>query len=105
MLLYKKLLLITFSTTLVSPAIATCKTLNRRTQQVIEAAVMQKRNCSVEGNCGRQQGGFSSRNTQHLIDHSPLLFAAPVTSIGNHRKTKQKKRIRHRSNLKPVNAG
>lgn len=61
-------------------SVATCKTGNRRTQQVTEAAVMKDKNYIAEGTCRRQhrgqQGGRSSRNTQHLLDHSPLLFAA-----------------------------
>jgi hypothetical protein len=28
-----------------------------------------------------KQGEISSRNTQHLIKYSPLLFAAPISSI------------------------
>jgi hypothetical protein len=35
-----------------------------------------------------QQRGRSSRNTQHLIDHSPLLFAAPISGISSNHKKK-----------------
>jgi hypothetical protein len=66
-------------------AIATFKMGNRRIQQVTEAAVMQNRNCSEEGTCGRQnrgqQRGDSSRNTQPLIDHSLLRSTASVATI------------------------
>jgi hypothetical protein len=71
-------------------AIAIYKTGNRRTQQVTETTVMQNRNYSAEGTCGRQhwgqQGEHSSRNTQHPIDHSLLLFATPISS-NHHRKS------------------
>jgi hypothetical protein len=75
-------------------AIATCKTGNRRTQKVTEAAVVQNRNYSAEGTCGRQhrgqQGGRSSENTQYLIDHLPLFFIAPITSTSSkHHNKKQ----------------
>jgi hypothetical protein len=43
---------------------------------------MQNRNYSVDGTCGRQQGGHS-RNARQLIDHSLLVFAAPISSIGS----------------------
>jgi hypothetical protein len=50
---------------------------------------MQNSKYSTEGTCGRQywgqQGGCSSPNTQHLINHLPLLFAAQISSIhSNH---------------------
>jgi hypothetical protein len=68
-------------------AIATCKKVNRHTQQVTEAAVMQNRDYSAEGTRGRQnrgwQGGHSSRNTQHPIDRSLLLSAAPNSSASS----------------------
>jgi hypothetical protein len=60
---------------------------NRCTQQVTDTAVMQNRNYSTEGTCGRQlwcqQGVYSSQNTQHLIKHLLLLFAAVIISIGS----------------------
>jgi hypothetical protein len=44
-------------------------------------------NYSAEGICGRkhrvQEGGHASRNTQQPIDHSLLLFAARISSIGS----------------------
>jgi hypothetical protein len=61
-------------------AIAACKTENRCTQHVTEAAIMQDRNDNAEGTCGRQnrgsQGTHSSQNTQHLIDLSLLLCSS-----------------------------
>jgi hypothetical protein len=70
-------------------AIATC---NRSTQQITGAAIMQNRNYSEERTCGRQhrgrQGGRSSRNTHYLIDHLPLLFAAPNSSIHHNKNRK-----------------
>jgi hypothetical protein len=40
-----------------------------------------------------QQGGHSSQNTQHLIDHLLLLFAAPFSSISSiHHKKNSKSR-------------
>jgi hypothetical protein len=61
---------------------------------------MQKRNYGAEESCGRQrrdeQGGDSSRSTQHPIDHSALLFAAPISSVGsNHHNKKQKQSPRY----------
>jgi hypothetical protein len=73
-------------------AIATYQMGNSCTQQVTEAAVMQNMNYSAEGTCRQQhrgqQGEHSSRNTQYLIDHSPLLFAALISSVdsNNHNK-------------------
>lgn len=73
-------------------ATATCKTGNRCTQQITMAAIMQNRNYSEERTCGRQhrgrQGGRSSRNTHYLIDHLPLLFAAPNSSIHHNKNRK-----------------
>jgi hypothetical protein len=73
-------------------AIATSKTVNRRTQQVTEAAVVQNKSYRAEGTCGRQhrdqQGEDSSQNTQHPIDYSALLFAAPISSIGSSHRNK-----------------
>jgi hypothetical protein len=61
----------------------------------------------AEGSCGRQyrgrQGGCS-RNTQHLIDHSPLLLTAPISSIGsnhhNKNSNKLQEKIRIRTKIK-----
>jgi hypothetical protein len=74
-------------------AFATCKTGNRRTQQVTGTAVVKNRNYSAEGTCGREhrdeQAEDSSRNIQHPMDHSALLVAAPISSVGsNHHNTK-----------------
>jgi hypothetical protein len=78
-------------------AITTCKTRNRATQQVTQAAIMQNRNYNAEENCRRQQrgqqGGISSRNTQHPIDHSPLLFAAPICSISSNHHNNNSSRL------------
>jgi hypothetical protein len=50
---------------------------------------MQNRNYRAEGNKRQQrrgqQGGLFSLNIQHMIDHSPLLFAAPIGSIHHNR--------------------
>jgi hypothetical protein len=96
-------------------AIAICKTGNRRTQQVSEAVIMQNRNYSTEGTCGRQhrgqQGGHSSRNTQPLIDNSLLLFTDPISNIGSNRHNKSSNSDRGKyasgpqSNLRSVSAG
>jgi hypothetical protein len=68
-----------------SECVPTC--CNRRTQQVTEVTAMQNRNYSAYGTYERkhwgQQGGGSSRNTQHQIDHSLLRFAAPINSISS----------------------
>jgi hypothetical protein len=83
-----------------SSSIATCKTENRRTLQVTEAAATQNRNYRAEGTWGRQhreqQRRSSSRNTQHLIDHSALLFAAPIRSIGSNHHKKSRKDLQER---------
>jgi hypothetical protein len=76
---------------------------------------MQNRNYSVEETCGRQhwgqQGGRSSRNTQHLFDNSLLLFAFPISNIGSNHYNKNTNslqeiiQIRKQSNLRPVIVG
>jgi hypothetical protein len=52
---------------------------------------MQNMDYSADGTLGRQhrgqQGGRSSRNIQHPIDHLVLLLAAPISSLG--KKTSQ----------------
>jgi hypothetical protein len=66
-------------------AIVTCKTGNRRTQQVTEIAIMQNRNYRAEGTYRRQNrgwhGGRSSRNKKHLIDHSQLRSSESAKTI------------------------
>jgi hypothetical protein len=73
-------------------ATVTFKTANFHTQQVIEAAIMQNRDCNAEGTYGQQhrgqQGGHSSSNTQHLTAHSLMLFTALIGSIGSNRHNK-----------------
>jgi hypothetical protein len=69
--------------------------------------MMQNRNYSAEGTCGRQhwnqQEGRSSRNTEHPIDHSVLVFAASISSIGNNHRNKNYA-SGHQSNLRSVSA-
>jgi hypothetical protein len=66
-----------------------------------------KESKSAEGTCGWQhrdaQGEDSSRNTQHLIGHSPLLIAAPISIIGRNHHSKNSKssgKIRIRTPIK-----
>jgi hypothetical protein len=65
---------------------------------------MQNKSFSAEGTCGRQhtgpQRGRSSRNTQHLIDHSLLLFAAPISSIGSNRHNKNSYSLHEKIRIK-----
>jgi hypothetical protein len=58
---------------------------------------VQNGNYGAEGTCGRkhrgQQGGRSSQNTQHPTDHSLLLFAGPISSIGSNHHNKNSNRL------------
>jgi hypothetical protein len=84
-----------------SAAIATSKTGNRRIQQVTDAALMQNGNYSTEGICEQQnrdqhEGRFSPY-TQHLTDHSSLIFAAEISSICSNNPNKNSKSLREKS--------
>jgi hypothetical protein len=87
--------------------IATYMTGNRRIQQVTETAVMQNRNYSAEGTWGPQhwgqQGEHSSRNTQHPINHSLLLFADSISSISSNHHNKNSNSLQGKNRHQDTN--
>jgi hypothetical protein len=60
-----------------------------RGRRPAKIGIKKRRRKLLSNNTGvSQHGGHSSRNTQHLIDHSPLPFAASISSNHHNRTSK-----------------